>query len=539
MSSVEATTIAASMAGAPVRPPAWWQGAVGYQVYLRSFADGDGDGVGDLGGLLGRLDHLVDLGVDVVWISPFYPSPQADHGYDVSDHRDVDPTFGSLADLEAVVTGLHERGIRLLVDLIPNHTSSQHPWFEDACSGRESRHRQRYHWQDPAPDGGPPNNWVSKFGGSAWAWHAPTGQYYLHTFLPEQPDLNWSDPLVGETFEATLRFWLDRGVDGFRVDAAHCLLKHPDLPDNPRLRDVAPDADSETVYDAFDHVHDVDQAAVVDIYRRWRHIANDADAILLGEVVLSDPRRVQRYVEEGGLDVAFCFPALKVGWDAAAIRAILGAALDAGSGSAWPLSSHDDPRAAERFGGGADGARRSLSFLALLCALPGMVFLLQGDELGLDHGQADADASRDPLALRHPGAAGRDGSRTPMPWDDEPGFGFTSGTPWIPFPSDRSVEHTVAWQSAHHDSPLATTRRVLRARRALAAEPPQVTWLDAPAGVVAIRRGSTVVALNTGAAPRRIVVPDGTTLRFSTHPHNTRVDGGVLVLPGDATAYVR
>ncbi|HEY8338341.1 MAG TPA: alpha-amylase family glycosyl hydrolase, partial [Egibacteraceae bacterium] len=239
----------------------WWRGAVGYEVYLRSFADSDGDGVGDLRGVLEHLDHLAWLGVDIVWVTPFFPSPMHDHGYDVADYCGVDPRFGTLADLDALVAAVHARGMRLLIDLVPNHTSSEHPWFRAARSSRDNPYRDYYVWRDPAPDGGPPNNWTSHFGGPAWTFDEATGQYWLHLFLPEQPDLNWANPAVADEFDAILRFWLERGVDGFRIDVAHALAKHPDLPDNPPADPADADADHALTDDfrRLQHIHDVNQ----------------------------------------------------------------------------------------------------------------------------------------------------------------------------------------------------------------------------------------------------------------------------------------
>jgi alpha-glucosidase len=517
--------------------PDWWRGGVGYQVYLRSFADADGDGIGDLRGLHGRLDHVAQLGVDLVWITPFYASPQADHGYDVVDHCAVDPVYGTLDDFDAVVGGLHDRGIRLMIDVVPNHTSNRHPWFVDALSGRQARHRNRYIWRDPAPDGGPPNNWVSKFGGPAWTWHEPTGQYYLHSFLPEQPDLNWHDPLVRAEFERILRFWLDRGVDGFRVDAAHLLFKAPELRDNLQLRPVDDDTDPEGVYDAFEHVHDLDQDEVVELYRSWRRIAHERGAVLLGEVVLTDRSRVARYVTKGGLDLTFDFPALKVPWDARAIREGIDATLLAGGAVAWPLSSHDDPRAAERFGGGPLGAQRSLSYLALLCALPGLAFLLQGDELGLDHGVLAA--ARDPLALRNPGVAGRDGSRTPVPWDETRAFGFTRGEPWLPFPLDRTSQDSVAAQAGRSRSWLERTRALFRAREVFRDASDELRWVAADDQVVAFLRGDTLVATSTSDRLVEVQVPTSACELSYSSDTATTLTGDRLRLGPDATAYVQ
>ncbi|MFP4634827.1 MAG: alpha-amylase family glycosyl hydrolase [Nitriliruptoraceae bacterium] len=518
----------------------WWTQAVGYQVYLRSFNDHDGDGIGDLLGLTNRLDHIARLGVDYLWITPFYPSPHADHGYDVSDHTDVDPIFGRLEDVDAVVERAHALGLRVVIDVVPNHTSNQHPWFQDALTGRDATFRDHYVWRDPAPDGGRPNNWVSKFGGPAWSWHAPSGQYYLHTFLPQQPDLNWSNPAVHRAFEDVLRFWMARGVDGFRIDTAHLLTKDPCYRDNPRLHQVPDNADAETVYYSFDHRHDLDQADVVEIYRRWRQITRSSGALLLGEVGLFEAELVGRYVADGVLDLAFYFPTLKVGWDAASIRKVLAEGLDHGAQRlAWPLSSHDDPRATQRFGGGRHGADRALAYLTLLSGLPGNTFILQGDELGLDGSQLPLESQVDPVATRGGGAFGRDASRTPMPWSNDPNFGFTTGEPWLPFPSDLDVEHTAAWQESTPDSPLARTRRLLTIRKQLpdllGAAP--VTWLDAADDVVAYRRGQTVVATNLAASPRPR--PDGRELieRYRSTPtpndngHDIPADTTVLLTP--------
>jgi alpha-glucosidase len=488
----------------------WWEGAVGYEVYLRSFADGDGDGVGDLPGLLERMDHLERLGVDIVWITPFYPSPMADHGYDVVDHTDVDPLFGTLDDLDAVVAEAHDRGLRVIIDLVPNHTSDEHPWFVAARSSRDDPYRERYIWRDPGPGGGPPNNWVSRFGGPAWTLDETTGQYYLHLFLPEQPDLNWAHPEVREGFEAILRFWLERGVDGFRVDVAHGLIKDPDLRDNPILERVTADADPTTVFESFDHVHDVDQPGLHDIYRRWRQIADEHGALLLGEVYLFDPAALARYVDDG-LHATFCFSTLRVPWDAETIRNTLAEAVAAGgSRFAWPISSHDDPRAPTRFGGGEEGRERALAFAALLLGLPGMTFLYQGDELGLGDARLPARVVADPVAVRNPGVEGRDPMRTPIPWEPGPTMGFTDADePWLPL-GDRSVEDTVAHQAATPGSALQRVRALVGTRRAipdLRGDVP-VEWLDGDTGVVAYRRGSTIVAVRcAGTGP--VALPAG------------------------------
>ncbi|MBW3619369.1 MAG: alpha-amylase [Actinobacteria bacterium] len=528
------------------RPSAWWHGTVGYEIYIRSFQDSDGDGVGDLEGIRRRLPYLAELGIDLVWITPFYPSPQADHGYDVADYVDVDPTFGDLADLDRVVSDCHDLGMRLVIDLVPNHSSSEHPWFRAALAG-DPHYRDHYVWADPAPDGGPPNNWVSNFGGPAWTLDERSGQYYMHLFLPEQPDLNWANPAVHDEFDRILRFWFERGVDGVRIDVAHSLTEDPQLRDNPRRAALPPaGAAPSEVWDAYEHRFDQDQADVLDVFRRWNALAAEHDAFLVGEVYLLEPDLLTRYVaDQDGLHSSFAFPALRTAWDAGDIRTTLGACVTAGAGAlSWPLSSHDDPHAASRFGGGDRGRRRQLAYLTLLCALPGIPFLFQGDELGLENGVVAAGHAADPMAVRNPGAAGRDGSRTPMVWEPGPGFGFTTGEPWLPFGSNRRDEDTVAAQLQQPDSHLDRTRRLLALRRELAPcwdDGASVTWLEATEDVVALQRGDTLVALNAGETAARVRLPDAGRWhpRYASSGGIPEVaDGAVVVAPDAAVLLV-
>jgi len=492
---------------------AWWSDAVGYEVYLRSFADSDGDGIGDLPGLTSRLDHLADLGVDLVWVTPFYPSPMADFGYDVADHVDVDPRFGTLADLDRLVDGLHRRGMRLLIDLVPNHTSDQHPWFRSALEGRDSPDRDRYLWCDPAPGGGPPNNWLSHFGGPAWTFDETSGQWYCHLFLPEQPDLNWANPQVQEDFEGILGFWLDRGVDGFRIDVAHSLVKHPSFADDPVLVELAPGADPAEAFRSLRHDHDLDQPGVLDVYRRWHELTRPYDAVLLGEVYLDDPAAVGAYVADGVLDLSFFFPVLHTTWDPGVLTDVVEATLAHGRGRfCWVHSSHDDRRAPSRFGGGDVGRQRALAFLAFTAFLPGPLFLYQGDELGLEDGVVDPGALADPVSVRNPGAvSGRDPVRTPMPWTPgAPNLGFSSGTPWLPLGSNHTAEISVGAQRDDPGSTLHAVRRLLRQRRERQPLGASVEWVDdAPDGVLAYRRGDLLAILNAGAATVEVPAPDG------------------------------
>jgi alpha-glucosidase len=514
----------------------WWRNAVGYQVYLRSFRDSDGDGIGDLGGLRERLPYLADLGVDLLWITPFYPSPQADHGYDVADYRDIDPPYGTLADADAVIADAHALGLKVVVDLVPNHTSDQHPWFQASLRG-EAPYDDYYVWRDPAPDGGPPNNWVSHFGGPAWTYREERGQFYMHLFLPEQPDLDWANEAVRAEFDEILRFWFERGADGFRIDVAHSLTEDPEYRDNPLVRHVEPDeVDPGRIFAAYDHVHDLDQTDVVEVYHRWNAVAAPYDAVLLGEVYLLEPARLTRYVEDGALHAAFCFPALHTGWDAAEIRDMLEASVAAGRGRlAWPLSSHDDPRAAERFGGGELGARRQLAYFTLLAGLPGIPFLLQGDELGLDNGVVTHH--EDPVAVRNAGAEGRDGSRTPVPWDTSEHLGFTTGEPWLELGTNRTPEQSAAVQLEDPASHLQRVRELLRVRRALPdllGDPP-VEWFGAGT-LVAYRRGRTVVGCNLGPGP--VALPVTGQVRYASTGRPLTSEDGAVTIPADTAVIV-
>jgi alpha-glucosidase len=522
----------------------WWRDAIGYEVYVRSFADGDGDGVGDLPGISANLDHLRDLGVEVVWLTPCYPSPLLDGGYDVADYRSIAPELGTMEDLDALVAGVHERGMRLLLDLVPNHTSSEHEWFKAARSSRDDPHRDYYIWRDPAPDGGPPNNWVSHFGGSAWTYDEHTGQYWLHLFLPEQPDLNWRNPAVRREFEDILRFWFDRGVDGFRIDVAHSLVKHPDLPDQPPAtgRVAAEDIDlgsAASIWETLEHPYDSDQEGVLDIYRRWRPLADGYGALLLGEVYVLEPDRFKRYLAGDGLHAAFWFRPLHAPWRAPALRAVLRAGAEVAvtqpGDVAWASGSHDRSRAVARFGGGDIGRARAFAFTTLAVFLPGMAFLYQGEELGLDDPVLAQADNRDPIAVR----AGeydrsRDVARTPMPWAAGPGFGFTTAErPWLPY-GDRQPSDTADVQRDDPASPLSAHRALLALQRELR---PQLEgtfeWLNLHSDVVAFRRGAVTVALNAGPDPVTVDLGSGT-VRFSTLLRNPMPVEGLELDPAEA-----
>ena len=455
----------------------WWQDAVVYQIYPRSFQDSDGDGVGDLRGIEGRLDHLVWLGVDALWLSPVYPSPLADFGYDVSDFKAIDPVFGTLEDFDRLLAAAHGRGVKVLMDLVPCHTSIEHPWFRE--------HPNRYVWAD-GRDGGPPNNWIATFGGPAWTWDERRGRWYLHSFYPEQPDLDWRNPETVAAMQDVVRFWTARGVDGFRLDAIDRLVKDAGLRDDPPAR--APFAlPLPEEYARFEHLYSSNRPEVRGALRALREAAGDA--LLVGEVYLPAASTTP-YLES--LDAVFAFELFHAKWQAEALRAAIEGTTAVDGTAAWVLSNHDFPRLPNRYG---EHALRGAAVLA--CTLPGMTFIYQGDEIGMTDGPG-ATPARD--------RAGRDPHRHPMQWDGTPGGGFTAGEPWLPMvdPEVRNVED-------QHDDPgsmLALYRYLIALRREIGGP---LEMIDAEPGVLAYARGRCHVAVNTTADRRR--APWGGALR--------------------------
>ena len=507
-STVTDSTLQRSAAGHDMAEP-WWRGAVGYEIYVRSFADSNGDGVGDLAGITSRLDYLSWLGVDAVWLTPFYPSPGHDHGYDVSDYCAVSPRHGSLEDFDTLVREAHRRGLRVMVDIVPNHTSIEHQWFASARNRPEGPDRDRYLWADPASDGGPPNNWRSHFGGPAWTLDEASGQYWCHLFLPEQPDLNWRNPAVREDFDSILRWWTDRGVDGFRVDVAHGLVKDARLRDNPQIAPITDGMDPFDAFDAFEHRHDMDQSENVEVFRRWSRVCAPRQAMLLGEVNAPWPDRMSRYVEPGALDQVFFLRTAFLGWAPETLLTMVRSMHDAAPQQiSWVLSNHDRSRPVTRFGGGESGLQRSLAVTALFMALGGTPFLFQGEELALPDGVLRAGL-HDPVSVRNEGAThGRDGCRTPMPWDSSAHNGFSAGDPWIDS-EFRPPEHTVDGQRDDPDAAVHRYRSLLAVRRRhpdMWRAPLQ--WIEtADPRVAALRRGSIAVVANL--SDRRARVPLG------------------------------
>lgn len=441
----------------------WWQWGTIYQIYPRSFQDSNGDGIGDLRGIISRLDHLIDLGIEALWISPIYPSPMADFGYDVSDYENIDPVFGSLADFDALIAAAHGKGLRVLLDYVPNHSSDQHPWFVESRSSRRSPKRDWYVWRDPGPDGGPPNNWVSEFGGSAWSLDPTTGQYYYHAYLPQQPDLNWRNPDVAAAMLGALDFWFRRGVDGFRVDAIHHLFEDEALRDNPRNPDWRPDMSPAR---SLIRTRTMDQPEVQDAIIAMRRIADsfEGDRVMIGEAYLPITALMAYYgVDLSGFQLPFNFHLMSTAWNAVDVARLVEdyeAALPTGGWPNWVLGNHDRSRVASRLG----EAQARIATMLLL-TLRGTPTLYQGDEIGMVDVAIPPDRIQDPWERRVPGLGlGRDPVRTPMQWDDTPQAGFSTCEPWLPLPK-LFAERTVALQTGQPDSMLSLYRRLLRLRR--------------------------------------------------------------------------
>jgi alpha-glucosidase len=532
----------------------WWRGAAIYQLYVRSFADGNGDGIGDLAGVRAHLRYLAGLGVDAIWFNPWYPSPMSDAGYDISDYRGIEPTFGTLAEADALISEAHALGIRIIIDIVPNHGSDQHTWFTEALAAAPGSAARDRFWFRPGrgPAGDlPPNDWQSIFGGPAWTRITETdgspGEWYLHLFAPEQPDFNWANAAVRREFEDVLRFWFDRGADGIRIDSAALLTKDPQLPD------VGPDEPPGPAhpYSDRDDVHE--------IYRSWRALADEYPArVLIGEIWLPDAARLARYVGPDELHTVFNFPYLSCPWDAEQLRLVIDHTLQlhalAGAPATWVLSNHDVDRIVSRYGR-ADtafslqrrpyfhslpvdlqlGTRRARAAALLTMALPGTVYVYQGEELGLWEVQDIPDELRqDPIWRRTGGAdAGRDGSRVPLPWAGlEAPFGFSppgAAPPWLPQPKEWR-ELTVQAETGDPGSMLELYRSALRIRRA---EPAlgdgPMSWLPSASRVLAFERGTAAAGVrrvrclvNLSAGP--VELPGDATVLLASGP----LDGGRL-----------
>lgn len=447
---------------------AWWQSAVIYQIYPRSFKDSNGDGVGDLQGIIDQLDYLKggehSLDVDAIWISPIYPSPMADFGYDVANYMDIDPTFGDLATFDRLLEKAHERGLRVILDFVPNHTSDEHPWFVESRSSRDNPKRDWYIWRDAKSDGSLPNNWVSMFGGKAWTWDAHTEQYYLHLFHYKQPDLNWRNPEVRNAMKDVLRFWLERGVDGFRMDVVGFIIKDEALPDNPLS---SPDVDASALneWGQLEHMYDIDQPGVHEIIREFRTLHDKHGAVAIGETWTEPRSRWVEYYGENldGLHLPFNFDLLVKPWDAQVFRQSvdeLEAALQAGMWPNYVLGNHDRPRLATRY-----GEDKAPVAAMLLLTLRGTPTLYLGDEIGMVDGKIPADKIQDPQGLNLGADMSRDPCRTPLQWSDEDYAGFSSVEPWLPVSEDY-VTRNIKAELADPRSLLNLYRQLIQLRKA-------------------------------------------------------------------------
>jgi alpha-glucosidase len=485
----------------------WWQSGVIYQIYPRSFQDSNGDGVGDLPGILSRLDYLEWLGVDAVWLSPIYPSPMADFGYDISNYVAVEPLFGSLADFDRLVAELHGRGMKIVLDFVPNHTSDQHPWFVESRSSRTNPKRDWYIWRDPAPGGGEPNNWLSNFGGSAWQFDERTGQYYYHAFLKEQPDLNWRNPEVQDAMLNVLRFWLDRGVDGFRVDVIWHIVK------DDQFRNNEPDPNYQPHWAPHRQLlatYNADRPEVHHIISRMRRVLDDyTDRMMVGEIYLPLERLMTYYGSEGaGVHLPFNFQLIELPWHARAIADAVNryeAMLPPHGWPNWVLGNHDNPRISSRI-----GAEQARIAAMLLLTLRGTPTLYYGDEIGMHNVPIPPDRVQDPFEKNVPGVGhGRDPSRTPMQWSFDRNAGFTSADPWLPISEDATSVNVETLRDQPR-SMLTLYRRLIELRaREPALSIGKYGAVPATGDVLLYRRsheGSKqyLIALNFGSAPTTV-----------------------------------
>jgi alpha-glucosidase len=514
-------------------PLLWWQRGVIYQIYPRSFMDANGDGIGDLRGVLQRIDYLAEtLDVDAIWLSPFYPSPMADFGYDVADYCDVDPIFGTLADFDALLAAAHARNLKVIIDLVPNHTSDQHPWFKESRSSRDNPKRNWYVWADPKPDGSPPNNWLSVFGGSAWEYDAHTGQYYLHSFLKEQPDLNWRNPEVKAAMFEVMRFWLRRGVDGFRVDVAHFLMKDPLLRDNPPSEGGLALYKPMGAYDSQIHLYDKGHPDNHALYREFRAVLDEFEPIsprmAVGEIHIADWQEWASYYGENNdeLHMPFNFALISTPWRGDVIREVVEnveRVLSKGQQPNYVFGNHDEHRVASRLG--AEAAR---ACMLLLLTLRGTPTIYYGDEIGMVDGEIPPELAQDPWGKNVQGLGlGRDPERTPMQWDSSPNAGFSPEgvRTWLPVNPDYPTRN-VAAQLADPRSMLNLTRALLKLRReSPALHGGSYRTLSGDANTYVFERLAGhqrfIIAINFTAEACQVGLPSGGRLILSTEMDRT------------------
>ena len=526
----------------------WWSESVIYQIYPRSFFDSNGDGEGDLPGVTSHLEHVQALGADAIWLSPFYTSPNKDGGYDVADPRGVDPRFGTIEDASAMINRAHQLGLRVLVDVVPNHFSDQHPWFKDAISSKAgSPERDRFHFYDAKPDGTPPNNWISLFGGPAWTQIKTsdgTAQYYLHLFDSSQPDLNWENDEVASDFEKTLRFWLDLGVDGFRIDVAHGLAKENILVDHHDPQGLSDALRLEAQMSAEQRGELLASAPFFDrdgvhaVYRNWRKVFDsyDRDIMAVAEAWVHPPERATRYVRSDELQQVFNFDLLVAPFDAAFLYECINSTLEmlrqVDAPATWALSNHDTPRVASRH-----GVKASRALALFVFALPGSCYIYNGQELGLPDAELADSVRQDPSFFRTKGVQkGRDGARVPMPWSgDKTPFGFSSGSPWLPIPNEWR-EFSVDAQNADSASTLNLYRSALKFRKNNLVGAGEIEWVDrGETGLLSFARGEFAIYLNTCSAALEISTVGSLVLGSISE---VTLRNGLLTLPAASAAWV-
>lgn len=519
----------------------WWQAGTIYQIYPRSFQDSNGDGIGDLAGIVGRLPYLRRLGIDAIWLSPIFPSPMADFGYDISDYIGVDPIFGTSADFDALVAAAHGHGLKIILDLVPNHTSDQHPWFVESRSSRDNPKRDWYIWHDPKPDGSAPTNWMSEFGGSSWQYDEATGQYYYHAFLDKQPDLNWRNPAVRNAIYEVMRFWMRRGVDGFRVDVIWHLIKDEEFRDNPTNPNFTA---GRPPHEAFLPLYSTDRPETLDVVAEMRRVVDEFDdRVLIGEIYLPFDRLVAYYGSDlSGAHLPFNFALLSAPWNAFAIGELIAryeAALPLGAWPNWVLGNHDRPRVASRV-----GMAQARVAAMLLLTLRGTPTLYYGDEIGMKQVPIAPDQVQDPFEKNVPGIGlGRDGCRTPMQWGATDHAGFTTGEPWLPLDTDYHHQNAAALAADPH-SILSLYVKLIELRKQM----PELVFggyepVDAAGDVLAYRRvydGQTVlIALNLSGEPASLHVGGGEILLATGLDRHGENVSGALELSSNEGVIVR
>ncbi len=521
----------------------WWEDRYGYQIYPRTFCDSNGDGIGDLKGIISKVDYFKQLGINTIWISPFYPSPGIDCGYDVSNFCEIDPEIGTLEEFDELLKVFHENDIAVLLDIVPNHSSNEHELFKKALADPNSPERDMYLFRDPKPDGSPPNNWLSVFGGPAWKLDEPSGQYYLHLFYEEQPDFNWRNENVQIMFEDILRFWFERGVDGFRVDVTQGLFKHQDLPDAKILFDLPVDSPGEKQFESRDSSHYYCLGETARLFERWREIADEYGAVLIGEMIETTPERLERYFTGNGIHLVFFLTSARISWEPSQLVAMFDKCRKQFPNQiAWMASNHDYSRVVSRFGGGKLGIIRALALTAFMSLYRGFPFIYNGEELGLGDCDVSIENVRDPRAIRFANSQdeGRDKCRTNMPWHSEQkNQGFTNAQKaWLVSPP-RDMKDCADVQMQDQDSPFNRYREVIALHQQypmLVTSDEEKRWVNEP-NFIGYFSGEYFVGFNPGPVSIEIDSDQHFDLLYCTNKEFNSLSG--LVVPGESTVMYR